>query len=329
MSVPASAPRGDGGREVVELVRPGVLATVQDLGRPGHGRHGVAPSGAMDPEAHALANHLCGNPRTAPALELTGPGAELLFLSPRRFAITGADMGARLDDEALPATYVGLAPAGARLCFTGRKSGARVSLAFAGALLVPRLFDSAATDLGGGLWPRAPLRKGERLRLDDAAAPRVVHTPTKLAALLEPLSTTTIAPEVLRYVPEPQGGAADAHPAFAQRAFRVSPRSNRTGFRFEGEPLPVVPDPDRLSEPTAPGVIQLPPDGLPILLMADRNTTGGYPRLGHLASVDRTRAAQLWPGDPVRFQPIAGEDAVAAARARAALIKGVLAALET
>jgi 5-oxoprolinase (ATP-hydrolysing) subunit C len=119
----------------------------------------------------------------------------------------------------------------------------------------------------------------------------------------------------LRYIAEPAGGApAAANAALAAQVFRLSPRSNRTGFRFEGQPLPVVPDPDRLSEPTAPGAIQLPPDGLPILLMADRNTTGGYPRLGHLVSGDRTAAAQLWPGDEVRFVAVSLRAALAATR---------------
>jgi biotin-dependent carboxylase-like uncharacterized protein len=328
VSVPAQAAPA-GGREVVEIVRPGLLITVQDRGRAGHGRHGVAPSGAMDLEAHALANQLVGNDAGAPALELCGPGAELHFLSPRRFAISGGDMGAALDGQALPPVFVGLAGAGATLRFGTRASGARVSLAFAGALLVPRLFGSAATDLGGGLLPSGPLGKGARLRLNEVSQPRAVHSPQALAALLAPLGAESLPAGVLRFVPEPGGGvAAPVQEAFARRIFRLSARSNRTGFRFEGQPLPAAPDPDRLSEPLAPGAIQLPPDGLPILLMADRNTTGGYPRLGHLAAVDRTRAAQLWPGEPVRFLPISLDEAVAAARGRAARFARLLAALD-
>jgi allophanate hydrolase subunit 2 len=123
------------------------------------------------------------------------------------------------------------------------------------------------------------------------------------------------SPYHLRFVPDPAGGlAAAVHTQLERRVFRLSTRSNRTGFRFEGDPLPTTPDPDRLSEPTAPGAIQLPPDGLPIMLMADRNTTGGYPRLGHLVSADRARAAQLWPGDAVAFVAVTQSAAQTATR---------------
>jgi antagonist of KipI len=109
--------------------------------------------------------------------------------------------------------------------------------------------------------------------------------------------------------------------------FQVSSRSGRSGYRFEGEPLPCRPDPDRLSEPTAPGALQLPPDGLPLLLMADGNTIGGYPRLGHLASADRPRAAQLWPGDRITFHVVPLATAVALARGVEARFQAALALL--
>ncbi len=117
---------------------------------------------------------------------------------------------------------------------------------------------------------------------------------------------------------------AAAAETFTRATFRVSARSGRTGYRFEGDPLPARPDPERLSEPTAPGAIQLPPDGFPILLMADRNTIGGYPILGHLATADRPRAAQLWPGDAVRFQPITLPEALHLCREQESTLQAAL-----
>jgi antagonist of KipI len=290
--------------EVLEIVRPGMLTTVQDLGRPGLGRFGVSPSGAMDPLALRVANRLAGNPDGAAALELTGPGAELAFVVDVRFALAGGDLGATLDGTPLAPTGAEEARAGQRLRFSARRWGARALLAVAGGLDVPLVLGSAATDLGsglGGIGGKA-LARGQRLARRgpaEVSAP----PPGPAAALAAILAAAHADPFQLRYVPDDDPAAALAAERFAARSLRVSDRSNRTGYRFTGEPLPVAPDPARLSEPLAGGAIQLPPDGLPILLMADRNTTGGYPRLGHLAAADRSRAAQLWPGDEVRFRP--------------------------
>jgi biotin-dependent carboxylase-like uncharacterized protein len=307
MSAAARDPRT---RPVLLITRAGMATTVQDLGRPGLASFGVSPSGAMDTVAHQLANLLCGDDPAAAALEITGPGAELRFLAAHRFALAGADLGATLDGVPLPVPFVGIAAAGAQLTFPARQAGARVALSLAGGLASARVFGSAATDLAGGLGAGV-LRAGTELSVMEspplafAAPSSIVSMSPRLTALLRPFTPAARfgdSPYHLRFVPDPAGGlAAAVHAQLARRGFRLSTRSNRTGFRFEGDPLPTTPDPDRLSEPTAPGAIQLPPDGLPILLMADRNTTGGYPRLGHLVSADRARAVQLWPGDPVTF----------------------------
>jgi len=115
--------------------------------------------------------------------------------------------------------------------------------------------------------------------------------------------------------------SADALAQFAGAPLRISERSNRTGYRLAGEPLPVAAVLDRLSAPVAPGAIQLPPDWQPILLMADRQTIGGYPVLGHLAAADRPKAAQLWPGDQVHFAAVSLHEAHALARALAAALE--------
>jgi biotin-dependent carboxylase-like uncharacterized protein len=311
--------------ETLEVVRAGLCTTVQDLGRPGHGRWGVSPSGAMDPWSHRLANLLLGNAGGAAALEITGPGVEIAFLAPCAFALAGADLGATLDGRPLPAITRAAGAAGARLLFSERRAGARATLGVAGGLATAMVLGSAATDLGGGLGGPGgqgdsvrPLRAGQRLRRHQSATGTAALDEASARAAFRAMAGDLHAsPRVLRFIPEPGGGApAAAQQAFAGRAFRLSTRAGRTGYRFEGEALPASADRERLSEPIAPGAIQLPPDGLPILLLADRNTTGGYPRLGHLATVDLTRAAQLWPGDTVTFQAITVVEATAALRAR-------------
>jgi biotin-dependent carboxylase-like uncharacterized protein len=289
----------------------------------------------MDLHAHRLANRLLGNAESAAALEVTGAGCELVFVRAIRFALAGADLDAALDGLPLAATAVAWARPGARLQFRQRRRGARASLALAGGLDVPPLLGSAATDLGaglGGLGGR-PLRAGQRIAArhlaisgDRASAPPGA---AELERYLAPLrSIYQDQPLVLRLVLEDDPAVP---PLARQRLdggrFQLSNRSGRTGYRFEGDPLPVRPDPERLSEPTAPGAVQLPPDGLPILLMADRNSIGGYPRLGHLCSADRTRAAQLWPADEVEFRSIALAEAIHVTRQTEATFQAILAAL--
>ncbi|HEY0711144.1 MAG TPA: hypothetical protein VGF45_00600, partial [Polyangia bacterium] len=199
----------------------------------------------------------------------------------------------------------------------------------AGGLVAPRWFGSAATDLGAlGLGPLAPVRAGTTLAVGSNRG--IIDPDNELrvaAAGFVALPSAGVATP-LRYVPESAGGvSAEALHAFPQTVYRLSVRSNRTGFRFEGARLenpPAFTDPNRLSEPTAPGAIQLPPDGQPILLMADRNTTGGYPRLGHLCSADMGRAAQLWPGDAVTFVPVETAAAQAITRSHEAELRGWL-----
>jgi antagonist of KipI len=291
---------------MIEVVRAGLCLTVQDLGRPGLGRFGVSPGGAMDPLALRVANRLVGNADGAAALELTGPGVELRFLDDTAFAVTGADLGAMLDGHPLigPRAH---ATAGARLVFGQRTRGARAMLAVAGGIDVPRILGSASADLDAGLGRR--LGRGQWLAVGDHAR---VDRPAPQVAF------AYADPFVLRFVPGDV--ARELVAAFVVSPYTVSDRSNRTGYRLAGAALPVPPA-DGLSQPIAPGTIQLPPDGQPILLMADRQTVGGYLALGQMIAADRPKAAQLWPGDVVRFQAVSLDQAHAAARRLAAALE--------
>jgi biotin-dependent carboxylase-like uncharacterized protein len=298
----------------VEVVRPGVLTTVQDLGRLALGRFGISPAGAMDPLALQIANRLAGNPAGAPALEITGPGVELVFHGETLFALGGADLGATLDGVALGPWQPHLAGDGARLRLPARRRGARAVLACAGGLAVAPVLGSASADLDAGLGS-GRLARGARLPLGDAPANRPLD-PAALALAVASALAAYADPFRLRFVADQDPAVPAATAAlFAAAPFAVSDRSNRTGYRLTGPHLPVQAAPDRLSEPLAPGTLQLPPDGQPILLMADRQTIGGYPRLGHLISADRPKAGQLWPGDEVHFVAVTLDQAHQAARA--------------
>jgi biotin-dependent carboxylase-like uncharacterized protein len=284
--------------------RPGLLTTVQDLGRPGMGRFGVSPSGAMDPLALRVANRLVDNPDGAAALEITAVGPELGFDGRVRFALGGANLSPSLDGEPIAVWRSYLARSGQRLTFGPRRQGARCILAVAGGIAAPRVFGSAAADLEAGLGA-PPLRAGDVLEVGKAGeGPAREARPALLAAYADPFTLRFLADQWGEQVPERLA-------VFTGGAYRVSRRSNRMGFRLEGA-APPGDDGERLSEPIPPGTIQVPAGGEPILLMADRPTVGGYPRLGCVIAADLPKAGQLWIGHQVRFRAVARDEARAA-----------------
>ena len=296
------------------IVRAGILTTVQDLGRAGWGAFGVPASGAMDVLAARAANQLAGNPPGAAVLELTGPGAALTIDEARVVAVAGADLDGQIcgegDARPLPPFQPAWFPPGSTLRFARRRGGARAALAIAGGLDVAAVLGSASTDVGNRLggWQGRALRAGDRLALGPAPAP---DAPLALAFPADAVAAVYDDPFRIRFLPAP--GATPALGAWLEATpFSVTPQSNRVGFRLraEGAAPPVdAAGGERLSEPIAPGAIQLPPDGQPILLMADRQTIGGYAVAGHVIAADLSRAAQLWPGDRFRFAAVAPAEA--------------------
>jgi biotin-dependent carboxylase-like uncharacterized protein len=284
--------------------RSGVLLTVQDLGRPGLAALGVSPSGALDRAAAAAANRLAGNPPEAALLEVTGAGAvlELDGTGARRLALTGADLGA---SAPLDAAFQ-LAPGG-RVTFDRRVRGARAYLAIAGGLVTPPVLGSRATDLGafiGGVDGR-PLRAGVRLPI--GAAPSSPAPPAAPA----PVARAHDAASPLRFLPRPTAPLA-AVDALAASRLHVDPRSSRIALRFAGPALAVAGAAEIVSEPLGPYAIQLLPEGLPMVLLADGPLTGGYPVIGHVIEADVSRLAQLWAGDAVGFRAVSRAEARAA-----------------
>lgn len=297
----------------LQVIKPGLLTTVQDLGRYGHQASGVPVAGPMDSFSHRLANQLLGNAADAATLEITLIGPELLIDADTTMAISGAHFEVTCDDRIVPMGASFAVRGGHRLKFGRILQGARAYLAVAGGVQTPPVLGSRATHLVsriGGMQGRA-LAAGDRVPIAATAGPR---TPRKAPGLTLP----TKGRALLRVVPGPQDHwfERDALKTVAGVSFRISPSSNRMGYRLQGPPLRRVHEGELISEPVGLGAIQVPAAGEPILLMADRQTAGGYPKIGHVIAADLPLAGQLAPGDFIEFVLCTRQEAVAALIAR-------------
>jgi antagonist of KipI len=274
----------------VRFIRAGMLSTVQDLGRRGLLCEGVPLGGAVDAFALRVANLLVGNPEGAPALEITLRGPEIEFSK----AGWVAACGARFAD--VPAWRPFQVSAGERLKFGERSDGCRCYLAVSGGFDVPAVLGGSGTNLAaaiGGFQGRA-LADGDVLATGPA-----LRVPTGHWGIDERMLPRYSRDPLVRVIAGAQ--AADFGDTLYSGSFTVTPRSDRMGMRLAGPRLERRAGYDLISAAVAPGTIQVPPDGNPILLMADAQTLGGYPRVAHVASVDMPLVAQLAPGDRVRF----------------------------
>ena len=306
--------------KVLRVEQPGLFTTLQDLGRPHHRASGVPVSGAMDRFAIAAANRLAGNPEGAGALECLLAGPALVALAPCLVAVTGGDLGLQVNGHDAPAwTSIFLAE-GDRLSFSGRRLGARAYVAVAGGFAGDRWLGSVSTFLlvgRGGIHGR-PLKAGDVLEL-AAEPPRPLVSGRELAETARPAYAKPHEVAVLDAVPGPQ--ATRLSPAsrklFHAQEYEVSKDADRMGFRLEGEPLEVK-GPELVSFGLAFGCVQVPWSGKPILLMADHQTAGGYPVVTGVVRASLPIAAQLVPGDRLRFRDTGVEKAQAAWRQLAA-----------
>jgi antagonist of KipI len=294
----------------LRVVSPGMLTTVQDRGRWGWQAYGVPVAGPMDPRAHRLANTLAGNAADAATLEVTLTGPELEFEDNRIVAVAGAAFDLTLDGEPAPMHAGFGVSAGSVLRFGARRSGARAYIGIAGGIDVPPVFGSRATHLPsqmGGFEGRA-LRSGDRLPVNHWIPASSRQVDLDLPLLL-PQGEATV-----RVLPGPQHGrfGTDALDALQSAAYVVDARSDRMGFRLHGPRLQDVGDTEMLSDVTTIGGLQVPSSGEPILLMADRQTTGGYPSIATVVTADIGVAGQLAPGDSVRFVVASLGEALAA-----------------
>jgi antagonist of KipI len=336
---PEPQPAADSARDAaITVVQPGLFTTVQDLGRAGLRAAGVPLSGAADPVSLRLANLLVGNPEAAAAIECTLVGPTLRFEKEAVVALVGGTF------PGIPGGVATRLPAGTQLAFGHAIAGCRGYLAVAGGIDVEPVLGSRSTLVVAGFGGLAgrPLRAGDRLAVASEFAAPSRGLPTRkdgTAAALRRLAGPRLAeaagvepadeskrprdrPTILRIIPGEHAKAFGGR-AWSQ-SFRTSSRSDRMGVRLEGEPLPGAAGGGGLASVAVfPGTVQVPPDGLPIVLLADAQTIGGYPVLGQVIAADVPRAAQLQPGDEVRFESVSLAEAHAALREREALITAV------
>lgn len=279
---------------MILVLRPGPLTTVQDLGRAGAAHLGVPRSGAADRPALRRANARVGNPENAAALEFTMAGAELYFTSAARIALAGADMPMWLDGVWLGRGVVHELGAGQTLRVGAARAGLRGYLAVAGGIDILPVLGSRSHDTLSGLGP-LPLVAGDRLSIGCRRG-------WPHAVLPEP-SFTAEPTLLLRAGPRDDRFSSDALALLCAQVYRVQPDSNRVGVRVQAEtPLTPRADLPRLaSEGIAHGAVQVPASGQPILFLADHPTTGGYPCIAVLTPASLARAAQLVPGQTLRF----------------------------
>jgi antagonist of KipI len=302
------------------VVKPGMLTTVQDTGRRGYQGLGVPVSGPMDAYSHRLANQALGNDPQAAALEITLLGPELLADGDLTCAIAGAEIPCTVDGVAAPYNEPFAVPSGARLRFGARSKGARATVAVAGGFDLPETLGSRATHLVSHMGPfggRA-LRAGDVLPVKRAAshASRVVGRPLDLPSGGARVRIVSAAHR--------ERFTDDAWGLLVRAQFIVSPQSNRMGYRLDGPALGHVRGADMLSEAMPIGAIQVPASGQPILLMAERQTTGGYPTIANVITADLPIAGQLAPGDWIAFDEVSHADALAALRERESALTGGL-----
>jgi biotin-dependent carboxylase-like uncharacterized protein len=284
---------------VLEVVRTGPLATVQDLGRPGLAALGVGRSGAVDPASLRLANRLLGNPEPAAAVEVTHGGLAVRLHGGAYVALTGAPCPMIVDGRAAAAYAPVWVPDGAELQLGTPASGLRSYLAVRGGLDgVDPVLGSRATDTLAGLGPE-PLAAGDRIDLGPAPAPL---PPVDLAPVLPPTSGDVL----LRVVPGPRADwfTAAAHRSLLTTAYEVTTDSDRVGMRLAGPALERSRVEELPSEGMVCGALQVPPTGQPTLFLADHPVTGGYPVIAVVLSADVGLAAQAAPGQRLRFTSV-------------------------
>jgi len=290
---------------LMEVRAPGLLTTVQDLGREGFGPMGVSPSGAADSLALRIGNRLVGNPEGAAALEMTLVGGTFEFLEGAVVALAGSDFGTTLDNMAVDMWCSVEVRAGQTLRVGTTRGGARCYLCVRGGIEVKLFLGSASTHLLSGLggFEGRALRKGDCLRIGTAGwAFRTFRKRTLAARAKDILSPR----KVLRVTAGPQSGwfSEAAQKLFYKRSYHVAEESNRMGLRLEGTAIPLACGGEMISEGVSLGAVQITASGLPIILFVEQQTTGGYPKIANVISVDLSSLGQLRPRDEIRFERV-------------------------
>lgn len=297
----------------LRVLQPGMLTSVQDRGRFGYQDQGVPPAGAMDEYALRAANALCGNSIDEAVLEFTMYGGSYEFVEGGSFALAGADMGARLNDHGLPLWQQCKAGTGDRLIFGWAKRGCRLYLGISGGIDVPLVLGSRSTYLlgkFGGLHGRM-LATGDELYSQlgqEKEAALGVFSPDWIPSYESSLT--------VRVILGPQQGCFTEKgiATFLENKYSITSQADRMGYRLEGQPIQIKGIADILTDGVPAGAVQVQSEGQPLLLLADRQTTGGYAKIACVIGADLWRLGQAKPGDSIHFQAVNLVEAQAAWR---------------
>lgn len=288
----------------IKIISPGLMTTVQDLGRYGYQQYGVSVSGAMDYVAARLANILAGNDENEGLLEITFTGPQIEFMSHEVIAISGGDLQPLVNDMPVRMNQSLAVKRGDILSFKGIKSGCRSYLAFGGGLDLPLVMGSKSTFLKGGIggYEGRPLKAGDIINIGSPSEPT--------AGFLGRDGNNFYAYEEgrikIRLVLGPQDSAFTDQgiETIFSSEYRVGNNSDRMGYTLEGPVIHHKDGADIISDGIAMGAVQVPSKGNPIIMMADRQTTGGYTKIGNVISVDLPKVAQARPGDTIVFERV-------------------------
>ncbi|WP_249870408.1 biotin-dependent carboxyltransferase family protein [Oceanobacillus saliphilus] len=296
--------------KLFEVIKSGLATSVQDLGRTGFQQYGVVVSGAMDSFALQVANLLVGNLRDEAGLEVVIMGPELFVLEDTVLAICGADLSPKLDGKPVAGWKSFIAKKGQRLSFGQPQNGSYAYIAAAGGINTPPVMGSRSTYTKAGIggFEGRHLQKGDRLEAGEVKFP-LKHLSGR--GLFEPAVPNYARQRKIRVVlgPDQHSFKDDVLKKFCTSTFKMTSQSDRMGYRLEGPELSHVNGADIISDAILPGAIQVPASGQPIILLADRQTTGGYARIATVVSSDLPYVVQKLSGSELEFQAVSVEKA--------------------
>lgn len=293
----------------IKIIKPGLLTSVQDLGRHGYQQYGVCVSGAMDHVSARLANILLGNDEGEGLLELTMLGPQIEFSDPMVIAITGGDLQATINGLAVKMNRSLRVNSGDKLDFKGMKAGCRAYIAFAGGIDVPLIMGSKSTYTRGNMggYKGRALKAGDVLSINKPSQPMDTLVGREIGECFYEYTDDI----ELRVVLGPQEDAftEEGIKTFFNSSYMVTNECDRMGYRLEGEKVDHKEGGDIISDGIAMGAVQIPSHGQPIIMMADRQTTGGYTKIANVITVDLPRVAQAKPGDKISFKRVSLDEA--------------------
>ena len=298
----------------IKIIKPGIFTTIQDLGRIGYRAVGIGPGGAMDTFAATVANYLVENDKNCPVIEMHFPAAEMVFESTALVSITGGDFGASLNEAHISPWKPFFVQEHDRLTFKNQTSGARIYLAIHGGIKADEWLKSCSTHskLKAGGYKGRALLKADRIELNKSMSRFSINNFPNLKSIIHPVYEK---PNLIRCIAGPEWNLMQksSQSIFSGSTFSITTHSDRMGFRLKGTNLAIQTAEQLISSPVNYGCIQLLPNGQLIVLMADHQTTGGYPRIASVISADLPKLSQSAIHSNIQFEMIAqgsAEDAL-------------------